>query len=205
MLAQSWVFFMAGYETTSSALAFATYQLALNDDIQRKLYEEVLTSVDSNGDIDYDLISRLPYLDSVISETLRMHSPFMRVGRRTMSDYTLGNTGISIKKFEQVEIPIYAIHMSEEFYPDPQKFDPDRFMSERRRQLIPYTYLPFGGGPRNCIGMRFALMEIKLCLTQLIHRYKFLPCDKTDDPVKFRKSWFLNAAKRLIVVIEKRH
>ena len=69
MLAQSWIFFVAGYETTATTLTFATYESALNPDVQQKLYEEVSIAVDSKGDIDYETLSRLPYLDAVISET----------------------------------------------------------------------------------------------------------------------------------------
>ena len=175
ILAQAWAFFLAGYETTSMALSFVTFQLAINEDIQQRLYEEVLTEVDANGDIDYDILTKLPFLDSVISEALRMHPPFNKVGRKAEKDYVVGKTGIIIPRKGQITIPISAIHMCEEFYPEPHKFNPDRFMPENRDKLIPYTYLPFGGGPRNCIGLRFALMEIKLCITQLLYRYKFVP------------------------------
>ncbi|CAG2164302.1 unnamed protein product [Oppiella nova] len=206
ILAQAWIFFQAGYETTATTLTFATYELALNEDIQQKLYEEVLSAVDAKGDIDYDLLSKLPFLDAVISETLRLHSPVLRLSRNCINgDYKLGNTGITLYKNQRVEIPTFAIHLSEEYYPNAEKFIPDRFLPENRHKIVPYTYLPFGAGPRNCIGMRFALMEAKLGLAQVLRRFKIVRTSQTDVPLKFNKTLFLNSAKRVIVGIEARN
>ena len=204
MLAQSWIFFVAGYETTATTLTFATYELALNPDVQQRLYEEVLTAVDSKGDIDYDTLSRLPYLDAVISETLRIHSPVMRLVRVANEDYKLGNTGLTILKDQSIEIPVYALHHSEEFYEQPFRFIPDRFLPENRDNIVPYSYIPFGACPRNCIGMRFALMEAKVGLAQVVRRFRFLRTAQTDVPLQLKRSMFLHSAKRVVVGIEKR-
>ncbi|XP_054161002.1 uncharacterized protein LOC128959081 [Oppia nitens] len=204
MMAQAWVFFVAGYETTATTLTFATYELALNPDIQEKLYDEVITAIDAKGDIDYDLLSRLPYLDAVISETLRLHPPAVVLSRLASQDYKLGNTGITIKKGQRVEIPIYAVHHSEEYYDQPFSFIPDRFLPENRHKVKPYTYIPFGAGPRNCIGMRFALMEAKLCLAQVVKRYRFVRSPQTDIPLILQNSQALNSPKRVVVGIQMR-
>ncbi len=94
--------------------------------------------------------------------------------RRAAEEYKLGDSGIELFKDQIVEITVFAMHYCEEFYPNPDKFNPDRFMPENRSQIKPYTYLPFGVGPRNCIGLRFALLEAKLSLTKLIQKYKFV-------------------------------
>ncbi|CAG2175247.1 unnamed protein product, partial [Oppiella nova] len=208
ILANSWIFFQAGYETTASTLTFASYELALNEDIQQKLYEEVMSAVDTKGEIDYDLLARLPYLDAVISETLRLHSPVLRLGRELgrecLNDYKLGDTGITIKKGQAVEIPINAIHLSEEYYSSPNRFIPNRFLPENRHKLVPYTYMPFGVGPRNCIGMRFALMETKLGLAQIIKRFKLCRSSQTDVPLNLKVHPLLNTPKRVIISIKRR-
>ncbi|CAG2112673.1 unnamed protein product, partial [Medioppia subpectinata] len=183
MIAQGLVVFIAGYETVATTLSVCSYELALNPDVQQNLYEEVMSSLDTNGEIDYEVLTKLPFLDAVIAETLRLHSPIVKVGNIAAQDYKLGNTGIIIQKGQTVEIPIYAIHHSKQNYPNPEMFIPDRFLPENRHKIIPYTYLPFTSGPRNCIGMRFALMEVKLCLAHIIRRFQFSRCPQTDVPL----------------------
>jgi len=204
ILAQAIVFFLAGYETTATTLTFCTYELALNQDIQDKLYEEINSAVDSNGEISYEELARLPYLDAVLSETLRLHPPALRLVRLASTDYKLGETGITLPKGQQIEFPIHGIHHLEEYYPNPFQFNPDRFMPENRHKITPYTYLPFGAGPRNCIGMRFALLEAKLALANIIRKFKFFQTTQTDIPLRYKRSFGLTAPQRLIVGIEKR-
>ncbi|CAG2167306.1 unnamed protein product, partial [Oppiella nova] len=204
ILAQAIVFFLAGYETTATTLTFCTYELALNQDIQDKLYEEINSAVDSNGEISYEELARLPYLDAVLSETLRLHPPAQRLARLASTDYKLGETGITLLKGQQIEFPIHGIHHLEEYYPNPFQFNPDRFLPENRHNIIPYTYLPFGAGPRNCIGMRFALLEAKLGLAHIIRKYRFFRTPNTDVPLIYKRSFRLASPKRLLVGIEKR-
>ncbi|GFS29898.1 cytochrome P450 9e2, partial [Nephila pilipes] len=87
------------------------------------------------------------------------------------ADYKLGETGITIKKGMTVSVPVYCLHRDSKYYPNPERFDPDRFTAEERAKRDPYTYLPFGAGPRNCIGMRFALMETKVCLAYVLANF----------------------------------
>ncbi|XP_054166701.1 cytochrome P450 3A14-like [Oppia nitens] len=204
IMAQGWIFFIAGYETTATTLSFCIYELAVNPKVQEKLYEEIKTAMDSNGEINYNVLTKLPFLDSVLSETLRYYPPLHRLDRRAVTDYKLGDTGIQLFAGQEVEIPVYAIHHSNEFYPNAHQFDPDRFMPENRHKIIPYTYLPFGAGPRNCIGMRFALMEAKLALVQIVRRFRFFRSQQTAVPIEFRTVTRMCSAKQLVVGIEKR-
>lgn len=142
---------------------------------------------DSNGDCDYDVVMQLPYLDAVICETMRKYPALIRLERVAKEDYELGDTGIKILKGQIVEIPIYAIHHSDEYYESPEQFIPERFLPENRHKLVPYTYFPFGSGPRNCIGMRFALMQAKLCLANLVKNFIFERSANTDIPVKYAR------------------
>ncbi|CAL1291396.1 unnamed protein product [Larinioides sclopetarius] len=186
LVAQSVIFFVAGYDTTASTLSFSTYLLALNQDIQDKLREEVDEALEeNNGELSYESIQRMKYLDNVISETLRIYSIVVRLERYADTDYKLGNTGITIEKGTIISIPVYAIHRDPKLWPDPEKFDPDRFTPEERAKRDPYAYLPFGAGPRNCVGMRFALMEIKVCLAHVIANFKIVKSSKTKVPLEF--------------------
>ena len=201
MIAQAHSFFSAGYETTATSLTWTAFQLALNPSVQEKLYEEVITAVDSNGNLDYDLVARLPYLDSVVSEVLRMHNPATRLNRVCMEETELA--GIKLLKGFNVEISVHTVHHSEEFHPNPYKFDPERFMPENRHNIKPYTYLPFGSGPRSCIGMRFALMETKIAIAYVIRQFRFSKSPNTPaNPAT--KHLFLNVPANAYLYLEKR-
>ncbi|CAG2108004.1 unnamed protein product, partial [Medioppia subpectinata] len=205
ILAQAFMFFLAGYETSATTLSFLSYELAMAPDIQQRLYDEIMTNLDENtGEMDYDKLATLPYLDAVVSETLRMHSPAQRMPRVCSVEYALGDTGVVIPAGQNIDIPIYALHHCAEFYPQPFKFDPDRFLGENKRKVKPYTYLPFGAGPRNCIGMRFSLLEIKLGLAHIMKHYRFTTCPLTDRPIQYKRMLRIGAPQRMILGIEKR-
>ena len=203
ILGQAWVFLIAGYETTATTLGFMSHNLAVNPDCQERLYDELITALGPDGEIGYDELQQLPYLDACICETLRLFPPIPRVEREANSNFKLGDTGIQFHKGLMVEIPVYVIHHSEEYYQNAEQFDPERFMPENRHKIIPYTFLPFGTGPRNCIGMRFALMEIKLAMAHIITRYRFKTTDQTKQ-LKFMPVTPLLSASNLSLTLEKR-
>ena len=199
----------AGYETTATLLTYASYSLAMNPEKQQKLRKEVLSAYEAAGNkINYEDLSTLKYLDSVICETLRLYSPVIRIERQCTEDYPLemdveGKTKkLLIKKGEVIRFPVYAIHHDPKYYPNPDKWEPERFMPENKHLLTPYTYLPFGGGPRNCIGMRFALMEAKLALAKSMLSLKFVPCDKTLPKPDMTRAGVLLSAKNMIVKVQ---
>ncbi|CAG2163113.1 unnamed protein product, partial [Oppiella nova] len=204
ILAQCFLFFIAGYETTATTLSYCTYELALNPTLQDRLYEETKPAFNEKGEIDYEVLSKLPFIDALLSETLRNYPPLLRLEREAMEDVTLGDTGVKIEKGVIAEIPVYAIHHDPEHYPNPFTFNPDRFMPENRENIKPYTYIPFGSGPRNCIGMRFALLEAKLALAKISQQFRFSRVANTDVPVVFNKGRILLQAKRLVVGVERR-
>ncbi|XP_076332607.1 cytochrome P450 3A9-like isoform X2 [Tachypleus tridentatus] len=204
ILANSILFFLAGYDTTASALTYCAYCLALNQECQEKLIQEIDHVWEEHGGINYEQIGKMVYLDCVLSETLRLHTIASFFERRANIDYELGDTGITIPKGTIVQIPVHAIHHDPKYYPEPNTFDPERFLPENKKCRHPYTYLPFGAGHRNCVGMRFALLEAKLCLAHVLRNFRFHRCSETKVPLEYYNGLGLIQAKQVSLVVEKR-
>ena len=113
----------------------------------------------------------MPYLDRVLTETLRLYPPAFTTFRQPTRPVTLG--GYDVEPDAQLTIPQWLVHRDERWYDAPDEFRPDRWTDEFEAQLPDYAYYPFGGGPRHCIGMRFARMEAKLAIATLAQRYRF--------------------------------
>jgi cytochrome P450 len=185
ILSQALLFFFAGFDTMETLLMFAIYELALNQDVQEKLFQEIDKSIEaSGGELEYEAVNRMEYLDKVISETLRKYPPAVRTERQCTIDYKFPNSDYELKKGSLVIVPLYGIHYDEEYFPEPERFDPERFSPEVKAKRHPYAYMPFGTGPRSCIAMRFALIEGKAAVARLIHKFKIEPSQKTEIPVK---------------------
>lgn len=203
-LAQCVTFFTAGQDTTSSVIAHTAYLLALHPEVQQRLREGVDDCFKRcGGEPSLDDISKLKYLNCIVSESLRLYPPAVRVERTACEDVTLGDTGFKLPKECIVQIPIYAMHRDPEYFPDPEKFDPERFSEENIGSIQPYSYLPFGAGPRNCIGMRFALHVVKTCLFHLVHNVELVQTQSTQVPLKMVKSFGLLTAEDIIVGVKK--
>ncbi|KPJ12395.1 Cytochrome P450 9e2 [Papilio machaon] len=178
LVAQALIFFFAGFDTVSTAMMFALHELALNPDVQNRLLDEIKQhEVRNGGTLDYNSIQNMNYLDMVVSEVLRKWPPAIGLDRQCLMDYNLGRPNkdatedFIIRKGQTVSVPVWAIHRDPAFYPDPDRFDPERFSKENKHLIKPFTYMPFGLGPRNCIGSRFALCEVKVLLYQVVRRY----------------------------------
>lgn len=198
---------VAGFETTATTLSLASYNLAIHPDVQEKVFQEVTDATTANGGVlDYDTLMSLTYLDAVIHETLRMYPPVIRTERTCSEDYTFNYDGKSIfmPKGSGVGIPIYAIHHMEEYYPDPETFKPERFLPENKDSINSYAFLSFVIGPRNCIGMRFALMEAKLALATIISDFKFVTSPLTSIPLDLSGTIALMNPREVILRLEKR-
>ena len=174
---------------------------AVNPEVQDRLRQEVEEAVATDaGEIKYDTIMNLKYLDAVINETLRLYTPSVRVLRHATTDYEFKSLGLKVRKGSRIMIPLYAIHHQEEFFPDPFKFDPERFMPENKDNLIPYTFLPFMLGPRNCIGARFALLEAKTALVTVLLKYNINRCPRTAVPLDLSESSFILINAKDVIV-----
>ncbi|CAL8117834.1 unnamed protein product [Orchesella dallaii] len=183
------LFLLAGFDTLQSLLIFAAYSLALHQDIQEKLLKEINSALEANGGkLTYDSVHGMNYLDMFINETLRYYPPATRTERRCTKDYIIPGTNTVIEKGTLVALPIIGIHRDERYYDNPEKFDPERFLPENKAQRHPYSFTPFGHGPRNCIGMRFALTEVKTVLANLVHNFKLEVGSYTEVPIKYGNS-----------------
>ncbi|KAI2810612.1 hypothetical protein BLOT_001775 [Blomia tropicalis] len=206
IIGQCFVFFIAGFETTAGTLTHVIYELSKNQNIQERLYKEIMEDLDTeNLDNQFDqILNNKPYLEAVLKETLRMYPPLVRLERRVGVDgVKLG--GIPLDKNVLIEIPTVAVHYDPEYYPEPDRFNPDRFMPENRSKLVPYTYIPFGQGPRNCIGMRFAYQEAKLCLAFLVQKYRIEQIkDVTPSQLEFNTGKLMMNCKSFNVRFQKR-
>lgn len=146
--AQAFLFFLAGFETSSTTLGFMIYELALNYDIQSKVRTEIQSVIGNNNNIQYEQIFKLTYLDMVFQETLRKYPPAPIVLRKANQTYQVPGEKFVIKKGERIIIPIYAIHHDEQYYKDPEIFDPNRFLPENIATRPSNAWLAFGDGPR---------------------------------------------------------
>ncbi|KAF7401786.1 hypothetical protein HZH68_007606 [Vespula germanica] len=181
--AQAFVFFAAGFETSSTTLTNMMYELAKNHTIQTKVREEIKKVLKSTDEkITYDSLKKMKYLHAVFQETLRKYPPVMYLVRGSLTDYTFRDTNVTISKDTKVFIPIYGIQHDPDIYPDPEVFDPDRFMDEVMKLRHPMHFLPFGDGPRNCIGLRFAYIQTKIGLIKILNNYLIDVCEKTPTP-----------------------
>lgn len=184
LAAQAFVFFVAGYETSATTIGFALHELALNPDVQEKLHDEIDRELRAhNGQFTYECVLSMEYLDRVFQETLRKYPPLPVLNRQCTMPYTIPGSKLVLEKGTRVVIPVLGLHTDPEYFPNPEKFDPERFTEEEKAKRPNYVYMPFGEGPRNCIGMRFGQLQTKLGLAVLLHHYKFSPCEKTERKV----------------------
>ncbi|XP_053553448.1 cholesterol 24-hydroxylase [Bombina bombina] len=161
-------FFIAGQETTANQLAFAVMELGRHPEILRKAQDEIDEVIGSKRDIEYEDLSKLPYLTQVLKETLRLYPTAPGTSRKIEEDMVI--EGIKIPGNTTALIYSYVTGRMEQFFKDPFTFDPERFAPGA---LKPYfTYFPFSLGPRSCIGMTFAQMEAKVVMTKLLQRFE---------------------------------
>ncbi|XP_043224917.1 probable cytochrome P450 6a13 [Amphibalanus amphitrite] len=182
IISQSVLFLFVGYDTTASLLTFAGYCLATHPEVQERVQEEVDAALSRHGDLTYAALQEMSYLDRVMSETLRLYPPATRLERESTKEYTLPGTDVHLPIGTVVQISVLSIHRDPEYYPDPLRFDPDRFLPEEKERRHPCAYLPFGSGPRNCLAMRFALFEAKVALAELMRQMTLKPTACTPSP-----------------------
>lgn len=178
-------------DTIVYTLSFLIHELAVNEDVQQRLYDEIARTNDTlNGtQITYRSLQSMDYLDMVVSETLRKWPVNIMLDRTVIKEYSLLNgdgSKMTLAPGEIVRIPVWAIHHDPKYYRNPEQFDPDRFSAANRAAIDPMTFLPFGIGPRACISSRFVLLQVKLNVFCLLAKFRVERCNKTEVPLKMR-------------------
>ncbi|KOC66284.1 Cytochrome P450 9e2, partial [Habropoda laboriosa] len=194
MTCEAFIFFLAGFDSVSTLICFLAHEIAANPDVQAKLrieIEEVLRKTD--GKPTYESIKEMSYMDAVINETLRLYSLAAFLDRVCVKEFELppatsGAKPVKVKPGDVIWFPLFAIQRDPKYFFEPNKFDPDRFLNGEIPQSV---HIPFGLGPRVCIGNRFALLKCKMVLFYLLWRCELEPCDKTQIPIKFSTQSFI--------------
>ena len=162
--------FLAGHETTATALTWTWYLLSRHPEVEAKLLEELNRVLGGRVPALADL-PRLPYSEMVVRESLRLYPPAPAFAREPIEDVMIG--GYDVPKGSMLLVNTYALQRDSRFFSEPERYRPDRFASGWEERIPRYAYLPFGGGPRICIGNAFAMMETRLILATVAQRYKF--------------------------------
>jgi cytochrome P450 len=180
---EAMVLFLAGHDTTAAGLTWFWYIMGKYPEIQQKAHEEIVSVLGKNSPGFADAV-RLPYLNSVIKETLRLYPPAIGIfAREAKEQIELG--GYEIPRGSIIYAFSYITHRDPRWFPEPERFDPERFLGDNGKNVSPFAYFPFGAGPRSCIGSHFALTEMTLVAACLLQRFEFSlrPGDKDPEPL----------------------
>lgn len=170
---------VAGYETTSTVLASSTYILATKPDIQEKLRAEVDEQEwNDDNQVNYDIVMNMNYMDLFVREVLRMY-PVSTLAMTRECNNTTDVCGHRVEKGTVIQPDVYTVHYDLSLWgpEDTHVFYPERHSTKRH----PAAFMPFGMGPRNCVGMRFALMELKMCLAQILRQFIIVPGSRIEE------------------------
>ncbi|XP_057666059.1 cytochrome P450 9e2-like [Diorhabda carinulata] len=194
--AHAMINFFAGFESISTLMTFMSYELAIHPDIQNRLREEIDEGFQQcNGKLTYEVLMKMPYLEMVISETLRKWPNFPEAHRVCTKKYVIepeypDENPLVIEEGTAILLPVFPIQRDPKYFPDPDRFDPERFSEDNKNARDFYCYMPFGLGPRNCIGARFANLEAKVYFAYVLHSFEIVPTAKTVIPVKLSNQNF---------------
>lgn len=192
-------FMFGGHDTITSGIAFTLYHLSRQPEIQERVYQEIMDiEVSSTGHFDYSNLQSLKYLEMVIKESMRITPPVPMLGRELTEDTVIG--GVRIATGTTINIPIYALHHSEDVFPDPGTFNPERFSAENAKKRHSYAYIPFSAGQRNCMGQKFAMWEMKTLIAKFVREFKLFG----DSEVMLQADLVLRSANGVNVRVEKR-
>ncbi|OWR44670.1 cytochrome p450 CYP4S1 [Danaus plexippus plexippus] len=161
-------FMFEGHDTTATALAFGLVLLADSEEVQERLFEECQRV---GPEPSVSELNDMKYLEAVVKEILRLYPSVPFIGREITEDFMLDD--IKVKKGCEVVVHIYDVHRRPDLYPDPVAFKPERFLDEEKRH--PYSYVPFSAGPRNCIGQKFAKLQMKVVISEIVRNFKLSP------------------------------
>jgi cytochrome P450 family 6 len=171
--ANIFVFYIAGNESSSSTIAYTLYELTQNTELLERAYQDIDSTLEKFDDVlSYEAIMDMKFIDLCVKETLRKYPGLPILNRECTKDYTVPDSSFTIEKGTSVIISLLGIHRDESFFPNPEKYDPDRF-SDDRKDYDEDMYMPFGAGPRNCIAFRMGLLISKVGIVMLLKNYRF--------------------------------
>ena len=202
LISNALLFFFAGFETTSTGISICCHKLALHPDIQERLYTEVVNVLGDSEEVGFNHLQELKYMDQFISEAFRLNTLVSAHERLCTKDYNIPGTDIVVPKGRYVQVYTEDISLSEDNFKNPKEFDPDNFAPENNPNK--FGLMVFGQGPRNCIGMRYALLTIKVTLLSILRKYRCVRGAKTTDtlvvdisnPNVFKNGVFVKFEKR---------
>ncbi|XP_017786537.1 PREDICTED: cytochrome P450 6j1-like [Nicrophorus vespilloides] len=189
IVSQSAGFFADGVESSSVVMSYALYEIARNPEVQSKLKQEIR----DHGEISYESVNEMKYMDCVLNESMRMHWVSFFLTKKCTEDYRLpptkdGAPSIMIQKDTSIILPMDALHKDAKYFPNPEIFDPERFTNENKANITKCSFMPFGEGPRICLGMKFGLMQIKVGIAAILSKYTISINEKTSNPLQFEKN-----------------
>ncbi|XP_053697994.1 probable cytochrome P450 9f2 [Sabethes cyaneus] len=188
LIAQCVAFFGTGFEAMVNLLSFAVYELAANADVQEKLLEEIRNQLSDNP-VTYEAVTGMTYLDMVISETLRKWPASPTCDRECSNDFSLNENGqrVQFRKGDSIWVSLWALQRDESYFPEPERFDPQRFSETNRGRIADSGYMPFGLGQRDCIGRYFALLVAKVTLVDVLRKFQLRLGSKIVAPLQLAK------------------
>ncbi|CAH0554675.1 unnamed protein product [Brassicogethes aeneus] len=173
-------FLFEGHDTTSMAICFALMLLANHPKVQDLIIEEIEATVPNDETPSFKDYQQMSYLERCIKESLRLYPSVPFIGRVAGEDIKT-SSGYTIPKGCDINLYIYDLHHNKNVYEDPEKYDPDRFLPDNCKNRHPFAYLPFSAGARNCIGQKFAILEIKAAICHILRSFKLEPVDRPED------------------------
>lgn len=187
LAANLFVYIVAGYETSALTVTFFFQKMALYPEIQKRVRQEILDVKKSkpNGKFEYEDFNRMTYLGMVLNEVLRMYPVLPAYFRRTIVPYKIPNSDVTLDAGTYVIIPTVGMHYNEKYWQEPYKFDPERFSEENYHLIQPGSYIPFNEGPRQCIGKRFAHLQIKSAISEILTNFEVKKTEKTVEHTEF--------------------
>ncbi|KAF5297163.1 hypothetical protein FQR65_LT10062 [Abscondita terminalis] len=212
-------FTFEGHDTTAVAISFALMLIANHRDVQvsyvtldnyllffllqDKIFNEIQEVTENfNKTIAFEDLSKFSYLELVIKESLRLYPSVPTIGRKTSADIHT-SSGYFIPKNTYISLHIYGVHHDDRYFPNAEKFDPNRFLPENSVNRNPYAYIPFSAGQRNCIGQKFAIMELKMIIASVVQHFKLFPID-TQSSIRLASNLTLKTKDGVKVKFEKR-
>lgn len=179
LLDEAIILLVAGHETSAITMSWTWYLLGTHPEIEEKLLDSVMKNLEDR-DPTFEDVRSLSYTLQILEESMRLYPAVWFMDREALEDDQI--EGFNMKKGEDFGAFIYGLHRNPAYWENPDKFDPNRFSAENKKKHTPSSFLPFGGGPRLCIGKNFAQMEMQFILAMLIKRYKFVlsPGQKID-------------------------